>query len=220
MKKSFLYVCSAFVAGILLVGVYSVVNAQDPVDIWTSLIEGNMNFASGKTQKHNLVKQRESLTKGQAPKTIVVTCSDSRVAPEYIFDQGLGEIFVVRVAGNVMDKNALGSVEYAAEHLHSENIIVMGHQSCGAVKAALAGKTPSENINSIIEQIEPAVEHVRSKKIAKDEELNATIEENVRHQIEHMTHHSEIIHELMEKGKLTIKGAVYSLETGKVTFVK
>ncbi len=183
-----------------------------------TLSDGNKRFVQNKNMKYDFPKEREELSKGQHPSTIIVTCSDSRVAPEYIFDQGLGSLFVVRVAGNVIDDVALGSIEYAAEHLHAKNLFILGHSSCGAVTAALSGKTESPYINAILELIEPSVMRVKSQKVNKNEVLDETIKDNVIEQIQRAMK-SKIVKELFEKKELTISGGVYSLKTGKVEVV-
>jgi carbonic anhydrase len=182
------------------------------------LSDGNKRFIQNKNMKYDFTNERDELTKGQHPHTIVVTCSDSRVAPEYIFDQGLGSLFVVRVAGNVIDDVALGSIEYAAEHLHARNLIVLGHSSCGAVTAALSGKSESPYINAILDLIEPSVMRVKVQKVKKNDMLDETIKDNVIEQIQRALK-SKIIKEMFEKKELSISGGVYSLKTGKVDVV-
>jgi carbonic anhydrase len=183
------------------------------------VLKGNDNFRANVRKNQDFDKQREELSKGQKPHTIVVACSDSRVCPEIVLDNGLGEIFVVRTAGNVVDSVALGSIEYAAEHLHSQNLVIMGHTSCGAVTAALSGETESPYINSIIRNIQPAVKFAKNKKADKNKTLNLAIEENVRNQIK-MIKKSKIIAELTKEGHLNIVGCVYHLDTGEITYVK
>ena len=126
-------------------------------DAWEILMEGNARFVSGDLAPKNFPERRTELVSGQSPFVTVVTCSDSRVPPELIFDQGLGDIFVIRVAGNVMDPVVLGSVEYGVEHLHTPLLVILGHQCCGAVTAATEGGAEG-NIESIMTEIEPAVE--------------------------------------------------------------
>ncbi len=179
----------------------------------------NQDFIKGSLKHQDVSTQRKKLSKGQAPHTIIVTCSDSRVAPEYIFNQGLGEFFVVRTAGNVIDSVEMGSIEYAAEHLGSKRIIIMGHTSCGAVTAAMKGTTESPYINSILYKIFPAVEFVKSKNVKQEDMLLASIYQNVKNQIVNLMH-SLILTELIEKHELTIYGAIYDLESGKVEFIK
>lgn len=191
----------------------------NPEEAFKSLQTGNQHFIANEPQKQDFIKQREELSKGQAPKVIVVTCSDSRVSPEIIFDKGLGEVFVIRTAGNVLDSVAIGSIEYAAEHLGSQILLVLGHTSCGAVTATLAGETPSPYINSIIHKIQPALATCKEHHIEESKLLDATIEENVKNQINKVVKDSKIIHELNAEGKLIVIGAVYDIKTGVVNYV-
>jgi len=183
------------------------------------LIEGNENFKNNTRKNQDFVTQRQELTKGQKPNYIIVTCSDSRVCPEIIFDNGLGEIFVVRTAGNVVDSVCLGSIEYAAEHLGSSYIVIMGHTACGAVTAAMAGKTESPYINSILKYIDPAVKTAKSKPAEESIMLLTAIELNVLNQIK-MIKKSEIIHHLESIGNLSIIGCIYNIESGDITFLQ
>jgi len=150
-----------------------------PDEALKKLIDGNNRFVqSAQAQKDIGNNRRTELTKGQHPFAVILSCSDSRVPPEHIFDQGLGDIFVVRVAGNVADSIELGSVEYAAEHLGVPLILVLGHQSCGAVKATVDGGKPEGNIESIVKKIAPAVKKARETVKEKDKLLDAAILEN------------------------------------------
>ena len=184
-----------------------------------ALLQGNEHFRNDVRKNQNFDQQREELSKGQKPNYIVVACSDSRVAPEILFDSGLGEVFVVRTAGNVVDSVGLGSIEYAAEHLHSKMLIIMGHTSCGAVTAAMEGETPSPYINSIIKYINPAVKTAKSGKGDKAKLLNIAIEENVKNQIKAIRK-SEIIKTLEKEGELSIVGCVYDIKTGEIRMLK
>src|SRR5581483_1620369 len=144
--------------------------AQDsstvPADqIWNDLAAGNHRFVTGKTITHDLRAQRKALTKAQHPRVAVLSCSDSRVPPELVFDAGLGELFVVRSAGEDNDPLSLGSLEYAVEHLGSSVIIVMGHQSCGAVTAACSGEKPiSVNLEAVETPIASSCAKVDAKR--------------------------------------------------------
>ena len=147
---------------------------------------------------------------------MVLTCSDSRVAPEYIFDQGLGDIFVIRVAGNVTDPIALGSIEYAVEQLHTPLIVVMGHDKCGAVGAAVQGGAPEGNIGAIVKKIAPSVDKAKATGKTGDDLLNAAIIENTQSVAANLTKDSTIIKHLVDEKKVKIVPAKYSLATGKV----
>ncbi len=185
------------------------------------LMDGNQHFVSGQpAQKDMGSVRRMELVKGQSPAAVVLSCSDSRVPPELIFDQGLGDIFVIRVAGNVADPVALGSVEYAVEHLHVPLIIVMGHDKCGAVTAALNGGKPEGNIRAIVRKIAPAVRRAKTTGKKGDELLEAAVIENVWNVTAGLTRESKIIQKLVDEKKLKILAAKYSLETGKVELLE
>jgi carbonic anhydrase len=183
------------------------------------LKSGNQRFVSGKLGKRDYAQARKQLAGGQSPYAIILTCSDSRVAPEIVFDESLGKLFTVRVAGNVVDPVVLGSIEYAVEHLNSRLVLVMGHQSCGAVKAAIAGGHTTANIEELLHRIEPAAQLAKAKKLDEQGMLKAAIEANVRLQMERATRDSELLREFAEKKGLKIVGGVYSLQTGRVEFL-
>jgi carbonic anhydrase len=189
-------------------------------EVWSSLMTGNSRFVAGKPQPRALVSLRQKLASGQSPKVIVLSCSDSRVGPELIFDQSLGDIFVVRTAGNVADPVALGSIEYAVDHIHSPLLVVLGHQKCGAVNAACSGeKMPSRNLEAIVEKINPAV--TQAKTYAKADDLvESAIKENVRQSAKDVLANSEIIRNAVNSGKLKMIQAEYELDTGKVVPVE
>ena len=162
-------------------------------------------------------KRRAELTKSQHPFAIIVSCSDSRVPPELIFDQGLGDLFVLRVAGNVINDESLGSIEYAVDHLAVRLILVLGHQSCGAVKAAketiaAKGKAPG-HIESLVTAIKPAVEST-----AKDD-LDTTIRANVKHVVLALRSSTPILKAKVDSSQVQVIGGYYSLDTGAVTFL-
>jgi carbonic anhydrase len=188
------------------------------------LLEGNQRFVDNKMTACGLstTAARETLTKGQKPYAIILSCSDSRVPPEIIFDKGLGEIFVVRVAGNVPDPVVLGSIEYAAEHLGAPLIVVLGHERCGAVTAAVDAKgKPMGNIGAIIKAIAPAVKRARIEAAGKEkaELVETAIDDNVRLVAENITKQSPVLHHLAKEGKLKIVAAKYDLDDGKVTLL-
>ncbi|MBI5047507.1 MAG: carbonic anhydrase [Deltaproteobacteria bacterium] len=185
------------------------------------LMDGNKRFVEGKqAQKDIGDNRRTELTKGQHPFAVILSCSDSRVPPEHIFDQGLGDIFVVRVAGNIADSVELGSVEYAVEHLGSPLILVLGHQMCGAVKATVAGGKPEGNIGSIVKKIAPAVKKAKAQTKDKDKLLDAAILENTKNTATTLTQKSAIIKHLVEGKKVKIAAGVYNLATGRVELVE
>ena len=174
------------------------------------LLKGNERFVKNADKK-----KIAELSKGQKPHTIVLTCSDSRVAPEFIFGCGLGELFVVRVAGNVAcDRDVLASIEYAAEHLGAKDLLVLGHTKCGAVNAACTAQGKGEgNIGELLSHIAPAV-----KKAGGQED--AAIQENVRLQMKNALGGSDVITHMVNEGKLCIFGAIYDISTGKVSPVE
>jgi carbonic anhydrase len=184
--------------------------------IWAELMEGNQRFVSGKAKHRDLVTLRDSLAASQHPKAIVLACSDSRVAPELIFDQNLGDLFVVRSAGNIADAIGVGSIEYAAEHLGSTVLVVMGHTKCGAVTAACSGdKMPSANLQAIVDKIDPAVKEAKGSANG-DALVETAIKENVHQSAKDVVASSEILHHLVDEGKLTVIEAEYQLDSGKV----
>ena len=185
-------------------------------DLVARLMGGNARFVKGQHRPANYKRERAELTKGQHPYAIVLSCSDSRVPPEIVFDESLGKLFVVRVAGNVVDPVTLGSIEYAAEHLHSKLLFVLGHESCGAVKATGDGGHFSPDIEAIVEKIKPAVDLARRKHPDAKDILPFAVEENVALQTQSVLDQSHIIKELVEKKELRIADGVYHLASGKV----
>lgn len=184
--------------------------------LWADLMEGNNRFVAGKPQPHALVALRQKLASGQSPNVIILSCSDSRTSPEVIFDQSLGDLFVIRTAGNVADPVALGSIEYAVDHIHSPLLVVLGHSKCGAVTAACSGeKMPSANLAAIVDKINPAV--TQAKTYAKaDDLIESAIKENVHQSAKDVLANSEIIREAVKAGKLSVIEAEYGLDSGEV----
>jgi carbonic anhydrase len=191
-------------------------NTPSAESIWADLMEGNQRFVNDKTETVDLVALRQSLAKGQTPKVVVLACSDSRVPPEILFDKNLGELFVVRAAGNVADAIGVGSIEYAVEHLGSSVLVVLGHQGCGAVTAACSGdKMPTPNLQAMVDKISLAV--TRAKTNAKGDALvEAAILENVHQSAKDVLASSEVLQHFLHDGKLTVFEAVYELSSGKV----
>ncbi len=186
------------------------------------LMQGNSRYTSGQTAKKNSGDvYRKELAKGQHPYAVVVTCSDSRVAPEIIFDEDLGKIFVVRTAGNVVDDIALGSIEYGVEHLHSPLVVILGHENCGAVKAAVELKgEPEGNIGTILKKILPSVEKAKTSiKPGEDLYYLSTIE-NIRSMAREIGTKSPIIAHSIHEGKVALIGAFYSISSGKVETIR
>lgn len=181
------------------------------------LMEGNKRFASGNfSRKDFSPERRKKLSEeGQAPFAVILSCSDSRVPPEIVFDQGLGDIFVVRNAGNVVEPVALGSLEYAVKYLGVPLIVVMGHEKCGAVKAAVDGEETTKNIEEIIKRIEPSVLKARSEANNKEGLYDKTEDQNILNSINEIKK-SEVIRNALEIGRIQIIGTKYHLETGRV----
>ena len=206
--------CLVAASGLVYAGI------EAGVDPLSKLLDGNKRFISGElSQKDIGDKRRHELVTGQHPFATVLSCSDSRVAPEVIFDEGLGDVFIVRVAGNVVEPTTLGSIEYGAEHLHTPLLVILGHESCGAVKATLEAKGKSEgNIGAIIKKIMPAVNTAKKAKKSHDETLNLAVQENVKNAYKDIMK-SKIIRELVHEGKLKIVAAEYYLGTGKVELI-
>lgn len=182
------------------------------------LVEGNNRFALGKTEGPNRGKERvREVATGQHPFAAVVCCSDSRVPPEILFDCGIGDIFIVRTAGHVVDDVALGSIEYAVEHLGVSLVVVLGHEKCGAVDATVKGGKPGKHIDSLVASIEPAVKQAREAK--KGDLLDDSIRANIALTVEKLEKSAPVLVEMHEKGKIRIVGAYYEIDGGAVEFL-
>jgi carbonic anhydrase len=177
---------------------------------------GNGRFILGRRLQANYPAERARLINGQQPYAIVLTCSDSRVPPELVFDESLGKLFVVRVAGNVTDPVALGSIEYAAVVEGARLLVVLGHESCGAVKATLKGDPQPPNIEAIVRKIQPAADRAKARGLGPEATLKLAIEENVHEQINNALKDSDVLRDRVEKKLLTITGGVYQLGSGRV----
>lgn len=191
------------------------------------LREGNLRFASSVRRadalpSHDLIRE---LAGGQAPFAIILGCADSRVPAEIIFDQGLGDLFVIRVAGNIVAPSQVGSVEFAAERFGTRLVVVLGHSQCGAITATLEElqrpqENQSPNLKSIVDRVRPSVEPLLSSPLKDD--LPALIDEgvraNIRASVDHLSHGSLLLEKLIKENGLLVVGAEYSLESGLVTF--
>ncbi len=178
--------------------------------IWSNLEDGNQRFATGHSSQHDYVAQRQATDKSQSPKVAVLACADSRVSPELLFDKGIGDLFVVRNAGNSPDPIAIGSMEYAVEHLGTTVIVVLGHQSCGAVTAACSGeKMPTANLEAVVAPIAAACS-------AHKGDLTAAIKDHVHQSAQELVSHSPVLKHEVEEGKVKVIEAYYELDTGKV----
>jgi carbonic anhydrase len=181
------------------------------------LLDGNKRYVDGKPSHPNqTLERRQYVAEGQHPFAVVVSCSDSRVPPEIIFDQGMGDLFVVRVAGNIIDDAGLGSIEYAAEHLHVSLVVVLGHERCGAVEAAVKGGEAPGHIKSVLEAVRPAVEKAKGER--GDLAENA-MRANVQMVVDHLKASKPILEHLVHKGTLSVVGARYDLDDGQVTLI-
>jgi carbonic anhydrase len=185
--------------------------------VWYKLIEGNMRFVQGLFQGRNLMDLRSTLAQGQQPEAAVLCCSDSRVPAEIIFDQSLGDLFVVRTAGLVLEPTSIGSLEYAVAHLHVPLLIIKGHESCGAVTAAVNHPEIDEgHITSIVQQIAPAVAQARSTGKSGAALVEAATCQHLKSLKATLQRESRIISEALDQGRLELVVAKYQLQTGKV----
>lgn len=184
-------------------------------DVLTRLIEGNLRFVENQLEEVPVDQETKTeLAKGQSPYAIILSCADSRVVPELIFNAGMGELFVVRVAGNVANTSSLASMEYAVAHLGTPVIVVLSHQSCGAVTAAVAGGDNGPNLNHLLEHISPAI-----KQASDPTSVDAVIRKNAELTVKVISNDSEIITKAVEEGKVKIVPAYYHLDSGKVEFL-
>ena len=200
------------------------ISAQEALE---RLQEGNRRFAAG-TRGHDAQlshSRRVEIEKQQQPFAIILGCSDSRVPAEIVFDQGLGDLFVIRVAGNIVAPSQVGSIEFAAEQFGSRLVVVMGHSQCGAILATLAElrhptKDHSRNIHSIVDRIRPSVEKLPSIESKSDPDalVQQAVRANVANSVNHLRHGSEILDRLIRDEGLRVVGSEYSLETGVVEF--
>jgi carbonic anhydrase len=191
------------------------------------LQEGNRRFMSGVSSSGILTNQtrRNELASGQEPFAIILGCSDSRVPAEIVFDQGLGDLFVIRVAGNIVAASQVGSVEFAAERFGTRLVVVLGHSQCGAVLATLeelqrATENQSRNLRSIVDRIRPSVEALLNKERWPDQDalVRHAVRANIIASVNHLRHGSEVLEQLIQRNGLLVVGAEYSLESGVVDF--
>jgi carbonic anhydrase len=191
------------------------------------LREGNRRFATDQTATSALSNssRRAALMGGQEPFAIILGCSDSRVPAELVFDQSFGDLFVIRVAGNVVAPSQVGSVEFAASRFGTRLVVVMGHSQCGAIIATLEelqghSTNQSENLRDIVDRVRPSVETVLALRRADDPDalVREAVRANVRASVDHLRHGSELLEKLIRETGLLVVGAEYSLETGVVEF--
>ena len=191
------------------------------------LQQGNCRFVASLRDEQTLTRpvRRNELVANQQPFAIILGCSDSRVPAEIVFDQGVGDLFVIRVAGNVVAPSQVGSVEFAAERFGTQLVVVLGHSMCGAIEATLEelgrpSDRQSPNLRSIVDRVRPAVEPLLETELAKspDALLNQAIRANIRASASHLRHGSRILEQFIQQGRVSVVGAEYSVETGEVDF--
>jgi carbonic anhydrase len=226
-RAAFLRATGAVAVGLGL-GEIDVAEAADtrerprtPQQALARLMAGNERFVRGKlTATNAIVERRQDVAGGQQPFAILLTCADSRVPPEHIFDATLGEIFVCRIAGNILDPRIVGSIEYAVAHFHSPLLMVLGHQRCGAVKDTIklvkSGKRAPGSIQDIVESIAPIVRRIRRDSLSEAAYLDRVIRANIRSVTRKLPSRSAIVRKAVAAGKLRIEPAEYSLDSGKV----
>ncbi len=194
------------------------------------LKEGNLRYIDSLTNPDPLTRKRPALVSDQNPLAIILGCSDARVPVEIVFDQGLGELFVIRVAGNVVAPSQIGSIEFAAEKFDTQLVVVLGHSHCGAVTACVEAmidpdKYYSPNLQSIVDRIRPSVYNLHELATANGQDVDAdelirrSTRANVRMSVSQLKHGSRALEDLTSSGQLLIVGAEYDLETGKVSFL-
>lgn len=198
-----------------------------PLEALERLQVGNRRFIEGR-QSHREITMRDQIeasVREQRPFAIIIGCSDSRVPAEIIFDQGIGDLFVIRVAGNIVAPSQIGSVEFAAEQFGTQLVVVLGHSNCGAVSATLQqlhrpSENRSPNLYAIVDRIRPAVEALLGTDLEQDPEalMRASVRANVRSSVTQLRHGSRIVEELIAAERLHVVGAEYSLSTGLVEF--
>jgi carbonic anhydrase len=200
------------------------ISAQEALE---RLRDGNRRFVSGVPSHNPLTHQtrRSELAAGQEPFAIILGCSDSRVPAEIIFDQGLGDLFVIRVAGNIVAPSQIGSVEFAAERSGARLVVVLGHTQCGAILATLEElqqptENQSRNLRSIVDRVRPSVEALLATELRHDKDalVRHAVRANVRASANQLRHGSDIVEQMIQKDGLSVVGAEYSLETGVVEF--
>lgn len=198
-----------------------------PRDALDRLREGNLRFASDARGPEVFVghDRRTELAAGQDPFAIILGCSDSRVPAEIVFDQGLGDLFVIRVAGNIVAPSQVGSVEFAAARFSTNLVVVLGHSQCGAIAATIEElqrpeENQSRNLRSIVDRVRPSVEALLQTDLRHDLPALAqeAIRANIRASVNHLRHGSEVLEQMVREDRLVIVGAEYSLETGLVDF--
>lgn len=190
-----------------------------PYKCYEILVEGNQRFVSNLNTNHDHLEMINETRDGQYPFAVVLSCMDSRASAELVFDQGLGDLFSIRVAGNIVNNDILASIEYAVKYVGSKILVVLGHTECGAIKSAKAG-VQDGHITDLLKRIQPSI----SKAMLKDEEEHLFPDNvayaNVENSMEEILTRSAIVKEMFAKGEIGIVGAVYNIENGQVDFFK
>ncbi|MDX1902770.1 MAG: carbonic anhydrase [Thermonemataceae bacterium] len=190
------------------------------MSILDRLLEGNRRFLAGRSAAPNRDEERRLQTlKGQNPFATIVTCSDSRLSPNLFFDTGIGDLFVIRTAGNVLGEIDLGSIEYSVEHLNVGLVMVMGHTNCGAVTAFVNGAVEHNHIQAILDSLKNEPEEAAAIKEPEKVRLNKCIIANTEHQVKFMLKNSDIIAHKVKEGKLQLVEAIYDHQTGLVKVI-
>ncbi len=190
-----------------------------PYEVYELLVEGNKRFINNLKSDRDHLEMINETREGQYPFAVTLSCMDSRTSAELIFDQGLGDLFSIRVAGNIVNNDILASIEYAVKYVGSKVLMVLGHTECGAIKSAKAG-VKDGHITALLDRIRPAI----SKAMLKDEDAHLFNDNaayaNVENSLEEILTRSEIVNDLFKKGEIGIIGGVYNIETGQVDFFK
>lgn len=223
-----LRIVSAFVLALAAVANAQVTkeeqSALTPDKVLTDLMDGNARFVAGKIGDPEIKKRVTNSADGQYPKAIVLSCVDSRVPVEMVFDQGIGDLFVARVAGNVEDQDQLGSMEFATKLAGAKLVFILGHSACGAIKGA-CDRAELGNLTGLLTKIRPAVDAVEGFKPEQRNSANKAfvekvVEQNVRQTMEDIRKDSPVLSEMEASGTIKIVGGIYDLHTGKITLLK
>jgi len=214
MRLSWFLIVIGLVAGAPLASGQDALPSAD--EALKRLKDGNTRFVTDHLAQKDLgTNRRNQLARGQRPFAVILTCADSRVAPEIVFDQGLGDLFVLRVAGNISEPFVIGSVEYAVEHLSTPLIVVMGHEGCGAVDAALNGVDLPGDLPMLVKKVYTGKDLPENKA----EALNVAVKNNALRQTELLTKQSKVIRERVDSKRVRIATGVYSLKTGEIVWL-
>ncbi len=190
-----------------------------PYQGYELLVEGNKRFVSNINEDHDHLEMINETREGQHPFAVILSCMDSRTSVELIFDQGLGDLFSIRVAGNVVNDDIVGSIEYAVKYVGSKVLMVLGHTACGAIKSAKQG-VEDGHITGLLKRIQPAISKAMLMDSGQYMHKDSVAYTNVENSLEEILTRSEIVKELFEKGEIGIVGGVYDVDNGKVDFFK